>query len=667
MAFVHAVWTVRQRFPHLNLLKKIEFGALLADACNNGRNAIELVSNSENNCVIFEQANRNISIVPGSVFGYASALDGSAQQSLRHFFTKTESNAVLITVDAEHDSLLDTFSSYPTSRSQALAILRFLQTMEWQFVTVVLSENDIDSVDAFRQFELLAPDRGVCIADIIKIRKNEEEIGDIDISTNATIVFANAIDTLAYFKAYFASLNDDSKLEQMQQSIGLKQQQQTIHVLVGDAHDFYILDKKISRQLVGTVSIQPKDVVHEDFRQWLEMATPLTLPETWFWRYMEAKYNCALLVRSREHYGGRMCTGNERLSIDQFGRMTKSGYLTRAVERFLFAMDSVHKKLCGEAGGVCHEFYEKGRNEIVKLLSIAKIEDDFEVYSLMRGDGDAMTYKLFGNWSSSKGLKFTEMYQYFDANGVSTKTPIKSICEPPVCKCFLDPDYFTKPIDSVGSYIRREPAIRSIDSIVPTQTSTFMQLMASGRWRHKPWNYGLLIVITILLLAAIAVLILILVKVYTRVVKGNQSLGISLLIGIILLYATAYLFIFDPTDIMCRCRIVFHSLAYTLCYGVMIAKATQLRNAEALGFNAITHISYWNYWLLLFFIIGVQLALSIQWLVGPFMSAIAVDGTHTSLVCTWGKYDFLWSQSYVIILLLLALFLNGLNRYLRLM
>ena len=34
------------------------------------------------------------------------------------------------------------------------------------------------------------------------------------------------------------------------------------------------------------------------------------------------------------------------------------------------------------------------------------------------------------------------------------------------------------------------------------------------------------------------------------VFQGNQSLGISLLIGIIMLYATAYFFIFDATDLV---------------------------------------------------------------------------------------------------------------------
>jgi hypothetical protein len=115
-----------------------------------------------------------------------------------------------------------------------------------------------------------------------------------------------------------------------------------------------------------------------------------------------------------------------------------------------------------------------------------------------------------------------------------------------------------------------------------------------------------------MVLAALAVLVLVSVKLYFRVIKGNQSLGISLLLGILLLYITAYFFVFDAADLVCRARIVLHSLAYTICFGVMIAKATQLRNAETLGFANASHISYWNYWLLLFFVVGVQIALSVR-------------------------------------------------------
>jgi len=187
-------------------------------------------------------------------------------------------------------------------------------------------------------------------------------------------------------------------------------------------------------------------------------------------------------------------------------------------------------------------------------------------------------------------------------------------------------------------------------------------MISTGRWRFQWWNYALLGVTMLLILSALAVLLLVSVKLYFRVIKGNQSLGISLLFGILLLYLTAFFFVFDPADVICRVRIVVHSLAYTICFGVMIAKATQLRNAETLGFANSQHISYWNYWLLLFFIVGVQIALSVRWLTERVMAVIAVDGTQSQAVCVWSREEFLLSQTYVVILLLLALFINSRNR-----
>jgi hypothetical protein len=63
------LWTFRQRYPQLNLLPNIDFGALLIDSCSQGRNAIQSLVQMEKQCIRFEQASRNITIVPGSIFG----------------------------------------------------------------------------------------------------------------------------------------------------------------------------------------------------------------------------------------------------------------------------------------------------------------------------------------------------------------------------------------------------------------------------------------------------------------------------------------------------------------------------------------------------------------------------------------------------------------------
>lgn len=44
------------------------------------------------------------------------------------------------------------------------------------------------------------------------------------------------------------------------------------------------------------------------------------------------------------------------------------------------------------------------------------------------------------------------------------------------------------------------------------------------------------------------------------------------------------------------------------------------------------------------------------------MSAWTIENLETQLICAYNKYDFLLAQAYVIILLLLALFINAQNR-----
>jgi 7 transmembrane sweet-taste receptor of 3 GCPR len=149
-----------------------------------------------------------------------------------------------------------------------------------------------------------------------------------------------------------------------------------------------------------------------------------------------------------------------------------------------------------------------------------------------------------------------------------------------------------------------------------------------------------------------------------RIVKGNQSMGICLLVGILSLYATSYLFIWQPTidaqsssaqppqwllGWICRWRVAAHALAHTLCFGVMIVKAVQLHNAEAMGGASAGGmgggLSYaMNYWLLYFFIVGVQVAVCAKWLVEPGLLRGAV-GWWMATVAGWQHGRGPWQLS----------------------
>lgn len=53
----------------------------------------------------------------------------------------------------------------------------------------------------------------------------------------------------------------------------------------------------------------------------METTTPLTLPENWFWSFMEDRWQCALTQKSKLTYG-KMCTGDERLNLDTLGDLS---------------------------------------------------------------------------------------------------------------------------------------------------------------------------------------------------------------------------------------------------------------------------------------------------------------------------------------------------------
>ncbi|VDP11811.1 unnamed protein product [Onchocerca flexuosa] len=421
-----------------------------------------------------------------------------------------------------------------------------------------------------------------------------------------------------------------------------------VHIVIGDAHDFYLHDPSNIARFVGTISLQPKDVVRDEFRVWLESTTPLSLPERWYWEYVENQWQCALSETNRNFYEGKMCTGDELLDLPSLGMMTKSGYFAHGLERFLFALDAVYKQLCPDQIGVCDEL---SRNFCYKT------SHDSDVYIV----SGSYAYQSIANYSARSGFKFSEPYKYFGVhNHASDETrqlKIMSRCISPSCRCFLNVKLMKMPLSVidqsgalVGSYIRRVSANDILDRLT------------AGQWRLQTWNYALAAIITVMLIGALGVLFLAIIKLYFRVIKGNQSLGLSLLVGVIVLYITGYVFVFESTDTICRLRIVLHPMGYSFCFGLMIVKATQLKNAESLGFSSAVHISYWNYWLLLLFIMGVQIAFSSKWLTEELASVIVLDDGQPCLACKYGNGEFLLSQAYVIMLLLLALCLNSTNK-----
>lgn len=224
-------------------------------------------------------------------------------------------------------------------------------------------------MEIFKQFERYS--KGICIAGF-----HGKQSSEMGIAPNITLVFSTAKFAAEYLSG---KLRGDNFINNLSPSLSTS----PIHVMVGDAHDFYLHDPTNLEHYIGTVSIQPFDELSTEFKKWLEGVTPLTLPETWFWRHVEERWRCALTLANAPLYQGRLCTGDELLDVRRMGRMQQAGYLAKSIQRLFKAIFQTFEKLCGTENNlneICTQFILEGRKQTRKQLNeMQKKEDKFEI------------------------------------------------------------------------------------------------------------------------------------------------------------------------------------------------------------------------------------------------------------------------------------------------
>lgn len=152
----------------MNLLDGLDFGAILVDSCSSDRTVMEFLVDSENNCYEFTQADRNWTVVPGATFGIGvgdgdfgsanslssgyistttipeSDLAGSAPPPpsvVQRFFASKNSPAPVIAVDGDKTTnKAQLFSTMPSHRGLAQALVKYLRRMRWEYVNVVVDK-----------------------------------------------------------------------------------------------------------------------------------------------------------------------------------------------------------------------------------------------------------------------------------------------------------------------------------------------------------------------------------------------------------------------------------------------------------------------------------------------------------------------------------------------
>ena len=108
-------------------------------------------------------------------------------------------------------------------------------------------------------------------------------------------------------------------------------------------------------------------------------------------------------------------------------------------------------------------------------------------------------------------------------------------------------------------------------------------------------------------------LVYVFLKMCDGTLSGNQSMGVLLLLGVILLFGSAVPWLLPPSAMICAIRHFFHPLAFCLCFGLLLIKVMQLRSLVSVGLGGT--IPQVNQLLSLFFIIMVQVVITTEWYV----------------------------------------------------
>ncbi|KDR13974.1 Metabotropic glutamate receptor 5 [Zootermopsis nevadensis] len=172
----------------------------------------------------------------------------------------------------------------------------------------------------------------------------------------------------------------------------------------------------------------------------------------------------------------------------------------------------------------------------------------------------------------------------------------------------------------------------------------------------RPWATVMVAVAAVGTCITMFMLVYVLIKICDGTLAGNQSLGIVLLLGIMTLYVSIVLFVLPASEMRCILRAFLHPIAMSLCYGILIIKLMQLRSLVLLGLGG--RISYINQYIILFFIVLVQVVINVQWFLAN-RPQFRVDSEGIAY-CFMPRTDFLLLHLYVTILVIIA-FLYGLS------
>ena len=99
----------------------------------------------------------------------------------------------------------------------------------------------------------------------------------------------------------------------------------------------------------------------------------------------------------------------------------------------------------------------------------------------------------------------------------------------------------------------------------------------------RTWSLVVISIAMFGICVALWMMVYVFIKMCDGTLSGNQSMGVLLLLGVMMTFASTVPWLLPPSEVICAVRHFLHPLAFCLCFGLLLLKVMQLRSLVSVG------------------------------------------------------------------------------------
>ena len=213
---------------------------------------------------------------------------------------------------------------------------------------------------------------------------------------------------------------------------------------------------------------------------------------------------------------------------------------------------------------------------------------------------------------------------------------------------------FGRPIGS-PPHINNDSATTSVsrDEEEEVEKSSAAAVFPVDDFIGRTWVIAAIAVAVFGVFVSLWMMTFVMTKICNGSLSRNQIMGLILLAGVALLYASIVPWLLPPDESVCAARHFLHPLVLTLCFAVLLVKSMQLRSLLSIGLGGT--LPQVNQLVSLFFMVVVQVVIAVEWYTSTSPIATVIDEENYPR-CGVSGLRFLLLHVYPCVLMLLAFF-----------